>query len=100
LPQSWGRRMQLQRQGLDRMQDATVRQLQSDWNAKCQRLQQLAWRLHNLDPRLVLKRGYAWLTDEQQKPITSVHQLASQQDLTAHLADGSVGVRVLSPKAG
>ncbi|NBS09010.1 MAG: exodeoxyribonuclease VII large subunit [Betaproteobacteria bacterium] len=100
LTQSLGRRMQLQRQGLDRMQDATVRQLQSDWNAKCQRLQQLAWRLHNLDPRLVLKRGYAWLTDEQQKPITSVHQLASQQDLTAHLADGSVGVRVLSPKAG
>ncbi len=100
LTQSLGRRMQLQRQGLVRMQDATVRQLQSDWSAKCQRLQQLAWRLHNLDPRLVLKRGYAWLTDEQQKPITSVHQLAPQQDLTAHLADGSVGVRVLSPKAG
>jgi len=49
---------------------------------------------------LVLQRGYAWLTDEHNKPITSVHQLSPQQALTVSLSDGEAGVRVLGLKAG
>ncbi len=98
LTQGLGRCVQLQRQELAQLKESSLRQWQSVWLAKRQGLQQLEWRLHNLDPRLVLQRGYAWLTDVQNHPVTSVQQLVPQQALTAHLADGTVGVQVLSTK--
>jgi exodeoxyribonuclease VII large subunit len=53
-------------------------------------------RLQLLDPRLVLQRGYALLTDAASgHPITSVAQVHAGQALRAALADGEVDVRVV-----
>jgi exodeoxyribonuclease VII large subunit len=92
-------RMQLLGQKTALVQTALMRGVQSEATKKGQAQQQMAWRLHNLDPRLVLQRGYAWLTDEHNQPITSVHQLSPQQALTVSLSDGEAGVRVLGLKA-
>src|SRR5439155_26237827 len=52
-------------------------------------------RLKLLDPRLVLQRGYALLTDAQAgHPITSVHHVQPGQAVRAVLADGEVDLRV------
>ncbi len=99
LTQAMHKHVQQQHQSLVHWQAVVVRQLQSDWSSKCQGLQRLEWRLHNLDPRLVLKRGYAWLTDQQNKPVTSVQRLLPMQALTAHLADGTVGMVVQSTQS-
>jgi exodeoxyribonuclease VII large subunit len=56
----------------------------------------LEMRLQLLDPRLVLQRGYALLTDASSgQPITSVRDARAGQDLRAALADGEVDLRVL-----
>jgi exodeoxyribonuclease VII large subunit len=99
MQQALSKRIQMLGQQTGLAQTALMRVVQSDGARKRQAQDQLAWRLHNLDPRLVLQRGYAWLTDEQNKPITSVHQLSPQQDLTVSLSDGEAGVRVLGLKA-
>jgi exodeoxyribonuclease VII large subunit len=53
--------------------------------------------LNLLDPRLVLERGYAWLTDADGRALTSVADFQAEQAVTATLADGSVGLRVQNP---
>jgi len=50
--------------------------------------------LNLLDPRLVLERGYAWLTDAEGRALSSVADFQAEQAVTATLADGSVGLRV------
>ena len=100
MQQSLSKRIQMLGQKSAAAQTALMRVVQSEAASKRQSQQQLGWRLHNLDPRLVLQRGYAWLTDEQNKPITSVHQLSPEQTLTVSLSDGEAGVRVLGLKAG
>ena len=57
-------------------------------------LERCRMRLELLDPRLVLQRGYALLEDAGGRPVTSVAQTHSGQDLVASLADGQIGVRV------
>ena len=47
-----------------------------------------------LDPRLVLDRGYAFLTDAQGIAVTRAHQVHQGQSLRATLADGEIGVTV------
>lgn len=51
-------------------------------------------RLKALDPALILQRGYAWLTQDDGKPISSVGQVQTGQSLQATLADGTVDLRV------
>ena len=53
--------------------------------------------LNLLDPRLVLERGYAWLTDAEGRALSSVADFQAEQAVTATLADGSVGLRVQNP---
>jgi exodeoxyribonuclease VII large subunit len=55
--------------------------------------------LNLLDPRLVLERGYAWLTDAEGRALTSAGDFQAEQAVTATLADGSVGLRVQNPPA-
>lgn len=50
--------------------------------------------LNSLDPRLVLQRGYAWLTDDAGHAITSVAQTRPGQAVQASLADGEVDLQV------
>jgi exodeoxyribonuclease VII large subunit len=57
----------------------------------------IALRLQLLDPRLVLQRGYALLTDAQTgQPITSAGQAHAGQAVRAGLGDGEVDLRVVS----
>ena len=59
------------------------------------RIERLDLRLQLLDPRLVLQRGYALLTEpDSGKPVTSITQVQAGQALRADLADGHVDVRV------
>jgi len=56
--------------------------------ARQQRLASLEGRLAALDPRRVLARGYAWLSDDQGVPITSAKALTVGQPVQAEFADG------------
>ncbi|MBS0317508.1 MAG: exodeoxyribonuclease VII large subunit [Proteobacteria bacterium] len=58
------------------------------------RLERARLRLELLDPRLVLERGYAWLSDEQGGAITRARQTHTGQALRATLADGEVDLTV------
>lgn len=60
-----------------------------------QRLERAGLRLQLLDPTLVLRRGYAWLSDTQGRTISSVAQTHVGQSLQATLADGKVDLGVL-----
>jgi exodeoxyribonuclease VII large subunit len=51
-------------------------------------------RLGLLDPRLVLRRGYAWLRSEEGQPLTLAAQAQPGQSVTAILADGEVDLTV------
>ncbi|GAB3758046.1 exodeoxyribonuclease VII large subunit [Ramlibacter monticola] len=57
--------------------------------------ERIALRLQLLDPRLVLQRGYALLTDPASgQPLTSVRAMHPGRDVRAALADGEVDLRV------
>lgn len=53
-----------------------------------------ALRLQAVNPAQVLQRGYAWLMQEDGKPVTGVGQVSPGQVLQATLADGTVDLRV------
>jgi exodeoxyribonuclease VII large subunit len=55
-------------------------------------------RLDLLDPKLVLARGYAWLSTPSGQPVASVRQLSAGQALTATLADGEVDLTVANTR--
>jgi len=57
-------------------------------------LHALQARLSSLDPKRVLRRGYAWLADETGQPIQSIRQVSVGQELNAVVADGSAAVTV------
>ena len=59
-----------------------------------QRLEGLAMRLRALDPTQVLARGYAWLSDDAGRAVTSVQRLAVGASLHAVMSDGVADVRV------
>lgn len=59
-----------------------------------ERLQRAALRLELLDPKLVLQRGFAWLSDEKGVAVASAQQTHVGQSLRATLADGVVDLRV------
>jgi len=53
-------------------------------------------RLGLLDPSLVLKRGYAWLTLDDGHTLTSAAQAKAGQRVRATLTDGTVDLIVSS----
>lgn len=65
---------------------------------KGQALEGATMRLESLDPNLVLRRGYAWLTDTNGKTISSVHQARRGQTLHATLTDGKLELTVSDSK--
>jgi len=50
--------------------------------------------LHSLSPEQVLRRGYAYLTDADQRVVSSVNRLKSGQHLQAVLQDGRLSVQI------
>jgi exodeoxyribonuclease VII large subunit len=53
-----------------------------------ERLESLRSRLQALDPKRVLSRGYAWISDEQGQPVVRARGLVAGQQVTAVWADG------------
>ena len=64
------------------------------------RLQQTQSRIQAQDPRAVLSRGYAWVSNPRGTPLTSVSQVALGDALNAVWHDGSALVRVESVQVG
>ena len=75
---------------LDRLAAVLPGALARSLAAQTQRLDRCAAALALLDPRLVLERGYAFLTDEQGGTLTRVAQVRPGQAVRAILADGAV----------
>jgi len=61
---------------------------------QARRLDKAQWLLQNLDPALVLKRGYAWLQNQEGVALSSVKDLHSGDLVTAKLSDGETKLRV------
>lgn len=73
-----------------RLQRALAVRLQ----AERQRLLAAERRLHALDPRAVLARGYAWVEDSAGTPVTQAAALVAGQAVTGVWADGRAALRV------
>lgn len=69
------------------------------WQRTQDRTQRAALRLGLLDPSLVLKRGYAWLTLESGHTLTSAAQAHPGQRVRANLTDGTVEMTVASQES-
>ena len=65
-----------------------------------EQLARLTLRLAAVDPHQVLARGYAWLTDGGNRPITQAAGLQAGARLSAIWADGRAAVEVLSVTPG
>lgn len=61
---------------------------------RAQRLERAALRLSSVDPRQVLERGYAWLSDANGQALTHAAQFQPGQAVRATLADGDVPLTV------
>ncbi len=75
----------------ERLQRATTARLHTEQS----RLAALGGRLGSLDPTRVLARGYAFVLDEQQRPVTSAHAVRADQPLALRWHDGQASVRVV-----
>ena len=82
-------------QALISLQSRLAEAFRRDLIRKGDRLQRAELRLGLLDPKLVLQRGYAWLTGPEGNTITSVKQTYPKQVVRATLADGTVDLAVL-----
>ena len=58
------------------------------------RLDKAQWRLQSLDPKAVLKRGYAWLENNQGQALASVEDLKPGERVVARLVDGQASLEV------
>ena len=61
-----------------------------------QRIHRAQLRLGLLDPKVVLQRGFAWLSDEKGQAVSSIAQAKVGQPVRATLADGVVDLTVSS----
>ena len=72
--------------------------LQRSLEQQKQQLDRMDLRLQLLDPRLVLQRGYALLTDDAGKPVTKTGQASVGSALKAQLSDGTLDLLVTQPR--
>ncbi len=72
--------------------------MQRSLGRQTDRLDRAALQLQLLDPRLVLQRGYALLTDTAGHAVTSTRQAQPGDALRATLVDGAVDVTVVQPR--
>ena len=93
-----GVRSQLVGQGhqLERLNDRLTFNRAQQVPQRAQRLERAALRLSSVDPRQVLERGYAWLSDERGQALTHAAQFQPGQVVRATLADGDVPLTVTS----
>jgi exodeoxyribonuclease VII large subunit len=87
-------RIQNNRQRLDQAAEGLQRAFEHTLALKRANLGGLEAHLRSLDPRAVLQRGYALLSAEDGRLVTSTGQVSAGQPLRADLADGSLKVEV------
>lgn len=83
-----------QKHRLEKLHTGLPQSLARSLDTQRQRLLQKQTALALLDPRLVLQRGYAFLTDERGAALTQASQARVGQSLNATLADGRLSLRV------
>lgn len=84
-------------QDLRRLQSTLPDSVRRGLKHQQDRLERVGLGLGLLDPSLVLRRGYAWLTSQEGETLTSVRQTWPGQALRATLADGAVDLTVSDP---
>ena len=82
---------------LERMGDRLCHQRDQQVQNGAQRLERVGLRLASVDPKKVLLRGYAWLTDEAGQALMQAGQFHAGQSVRATLADGEVPLKVQNP---
>jgi len=87
-----GVRSQFRAQGhqLERLSDRMRFNRAQQVPQRVQRLERAALRLSSVDPRQVLERGYAWLSDDKGQALTHAGQFQPGQSVQATLSDGVV----------
>ncbi|HET9644606.1 MAG TPA: exodeoxyribonuclease VII large subunit [Burkholderiaceae bacterium] len=87
--------LQLQGRRQDEVAARMLRAARAHVQRCAARLDTLQARLHALDPRQVLSRGYAWIMNEQGRAVVSAKELQPGDLLRAVWADGYAHARVL-----
>ena len=88
---AWG---DSQRSSLNGQEQQLARAVRGRLEGATQRVDRLRLRMELLDPRRVLERGYALLTDESGHAVTRAADTRAGQALKATLADGEVALTV------
>ena len=86
--------VQMQGQQLDELQLRLTAAAELAVTVRRHQLEALAGRLHILDPRRQLERGYAILTDREGRPVVSVQGQRRGAELSARLVDGTLELTV------
>ncbi len=93
---AWTTQRYAQRQ--DALADRLPRAVAQGVARQAQRLDHAALRLELLDPRLVLQRGYALLTDSGGLPVTRTAQVRTGDAVRAAVSDGEIDLTVSAPR--
>lgn len=88
------RACQLRRMHVDALGQRLPTSAQRAIDRRQQSLLAIEGRMQALDPQSVLARGYAWLTDNDGRAVTSVQKLAPGVRLVARLHDGQADLAV------
>jgi exodeoxyribonuclease VII large subunit len=79
---------------LDKLESVMPQAIERTFQHQKRRQDNAELKLEMLNPRLVLKRGYAWLSDAQGQAISSARQIRTGQPVRATLVDGEVDLTV------
>ena len=83
---------------LEQLAQSLPRARVADLRRQRERLERAGLRLGLLDPQQVLKRGFAWLSDEQGRAVTRADRTWVGQAIEANLQDGKVDLMVRGRK--
>ncbi|MEW6705493.1 MAG: exodeoxyribonuclease VII large subunit [Pseudomonadota bacterium] len=87
--------LRLQQRGLQDLAQRQLRAQQVQRVRAAERIEALQARLQALDPKRVLARGYAWVSDLEGRPVMSVSGLSAGEQVKAVWADGEALASVL-----
>jgi len=89
-------RIQNEAQRLDQINEKMNMGLERVFSARREVLASDMAKLEALNPMGVLLRGYSYVTDENSKTVDSVKCVNIDETITIHVADGSLGAKVIS----
>jgi exodeoxyribonuclease VII large subunit len=87
-------RIQSDRQRLDELSHRAATTVRNALQIQRSRLEAAVQRLDDLNPQTVLARGYALVTDAEERIVRSVAQVAPGDALHVRISDGEFGVEV------